>query len=64
LVAEQTGTLADNQKLLGSRDSIHPYMYLPALSGVLEDECVAWLFRPNLVSDELLADPRIGFATT
>jgi hypothetical protein len=57
LVAEQTGAVADNEKLLRSRDSIHPYMYLPALAEVLEDESVACLFRPSLVSDELLADP-------
>lgn len=57
LVAEQTGAVADNEKLLRTRDSIHPYMYLPVLAGVLEDECVACLFRPSLVSDELLADP-------
>lgn len=57
LVVEQTGAVAANEKLLRSRDSIHPYMYLPALAGVLEDECVACLFPPSLVSDELLADP-------
>ena len=46
-----------NEKLLRSRDTIHPYMYLPPLAGVLEEESVACLFRPSLVSDELLADP-------
>jgi hypothetical protein len=56
-VAEQTGSVADNVKLLRSRDSIRPYMYLPPLPGVLEEEKVACLFRPTLVSDELLADP-------
>lgn len=46
LVVEQTGAVAANEKLLRSRDSIHPYMYLPALAGVLEDECVACLSLP------------------
>ena len=32
-------------------------MYLPPLPGVLEEESVACLFRPSLVSDELLAEP-------
>jgi hypothetical protein len=32
-------------------------MYLPPLPGVLDDESVACLFRPSLVSDELLRDP-------
>jgi hypothetical protein len=56
-VAEQTGGVSDNEKLLRSRDSIHPYMYLPPLKDVLDDESVACLFRPSLVSDELLANP-------
>ena len=51
VVSEQT------QKLLRSRDSIHPHMYLPPLPGVLEEEGVACLFQPSLVSDKLLADP-------
>lgn len=54
---EQTGAVADSLKLLRSRDTLHPYMYLPALPGVLEEESVACLFRPSLVSDELLAEP-------
>jgi hypothetical protein len=56
-VADQTGGVSDNQKLLRSRDSIHPYMYLPPLEDVLGEESVACLFRPSLVSDELLASP-------
>jgi hypothetical protein len=56
-VAEQTSGISDNEKLLRSRDSIHPYMYLPALEDVLDDESVACLFRPSLVSDDLLANP-------
>lgn len=37
-------------------------MYLPPLPGLLEEESVACLFRPSLVSDDLLADPprRVG----
>lgn len=57
LVIEQTSSVAENQKLLRSRDAIHPYMYMPPLSEVLNEECIACLFRPSLVSDELLADP-------
>jgi len=56
-VAEQTGAVAENQKLIRSRDTIHPYMYLPPLEGVLDEESVACLFRPSLVSDELLTNP-------
>lgn len=56
-VAERTGAVSENQKLLRSRDTVHPYMYLPPLEGVLDEEGVACLFRPSLVSDELLADP-------
>ena len=43
--------------LLRGRDTITPYMYLPPLSGVFEGEQVACLFRPALVSDELLRHP-------
>jgi hypothetical protein len=57
LVAEQTAAVAENEMLLRSRDMIHPYMYLPPLPGVLDDESVACLFRPSLVSDALLTDP-------
>ena len=57
VVCEQTGAVSENEKLLRSRDSIHPYMYLPPLPEVLEEESVACLFRPSLVSDDLLADP-------
>lgn len=56
-VAEQTGAVADNVKLLRSRDTVRPYMYLPPLPGVFDDEQVACFFRPTLVSDELLAEP-------
>ncbi len=43
--------------MLRSRDMLHPYMYLPPLSGVIEEESVACLFRPSLAADELLAEP-------
>jgi len=49
--------VAANENLLRSRDAIQPYLYLPPRPGVLEVESVACLFRPTLVSDELLADP-------
>ena len=57
LVADETAAVEKNVALLRSRDTIHPYMYLPPLPGILEEESVACLFRPSLVSDELLADP-------
>lgn len=57
LVAEQTHAVQRNHALLQSRDAIHPYMYLPPLPDVLDEESVACLFRPSLVFDELLADP-------
>lgn len=57
VVSERTGAVAENEKLLRSRDSIHPHMYFPRLPGALEEESVACLFRPSLVSDELIADP-------
>jgi hypothetical protein len=55
-VAEATDAVERNVDLLRSRDTLHAYMYLPALEGHF-DESVACLFRPSLVSDEFLADP-------
>lgn len=57
LVLTETGALAESAKLLRSRDAIGPYMYLPPLPGLLDEETVACLFRPTLVSAELLAEP-------
>jgi hypothetical protein len=57
LVVAQTGAVERSLGLLRSRDTITPYMYLPQLDGVLADEHVACLFRPTLVSDELLREP-------
>jgi hypothetical protein len=56
-VVEQTQAVAGSEKLLRSRDTLHPYMYLPALPGVLEQESVACLFRPGLVADDFLSAP-------
>lgn len=56
-VVRLTGAVAESEKLIRSRDTVRPYMYLPPLPGVLDEEQVACLFRPTLVSDELLADP-------
>lgn len=55
-VAAATDAVASNVKLLRSRDSLHPYMYVPSLGGHF-DEGVACLFRPSLVADNFLADP-------
>jgi hypothetical protein len=57
LVVEQTAAIEKSLGLLRSRDTVTPYMYLPPLPDVLETEQVACLFRPTLVSDELLRDP-------
>lgn len=57
LVVAQTGTIERSLGLLRSRDAITPYMYLPQLDDVLAGEHVACLFRPTLVSDELLREP-------
>jgi hypothetical protein len=57
LVVTQTVALDRSLGLLRSRDVVTPYMYLPPLSGVLDGEHVACLFRPTLVSDELLREP-------
>jgi len=56
-VAKQAGAVANSVKLLRSRDPLHPYMYLPPLPGFLDGESVACLFRPSLVSDEMLVEP-------
>ena len=56
-VVAQTGAIERSLGLLRSRDAITPYMYLPELDGVLDGEHVACLFRPTLVSDELLREP-------
>ena len=56
-VAEHASAVEESMQLLRGRDTLRPYMYLPPLPGVLEEESVACLFRPSLVSDELLAEP-------
>jgi hypothetical protein len=57
LVVKQTAAIDKSIGLLRNRDAITPYMYLPPFPGVFESEQVACLFRPTLVSDELLSDP-------
>lgn len=57
LVVRQTGAIEASIGLLRSRDAITPYMYLPPLPHIFEGEQIARLFRPTLVSDELLRDP-------
>ncbi len=57
LVVEQTAAIEKSLGLLRGRDAITPYMYLPPLADVFEGEQVACLFRPTLVSDDLLRDP-------
>lgn len=57
LVLAQTGDLEQSANLIRSRDAVAPYVYLPPLPGVFEEEQVACLFRPGLVADDLLRDP-------
>lgn len=57
MVAEQAPGQRHNLGLIEARDSIHPYMYLPPLPGLLEEHLVACLYRPSLVDDELLRNP-------
>lgn len=47
----------DKRGLLRSRDSLQPYMYLPACPGLDEGELLALLPRPTMVSEEFLRDP-------
>lgn len=56
-VAAETEALEQSLGLVRGRDAVGAYMYLPPLAGAFEDESVACLFRPTLVSDELLAEP-------
>jgi hypothetical protein len=57
LIVAQTGAIERSLGLLRGRDTITPYVYLPPLPDVLDGEHVACLFRPTLVSDDLLRDP-------
>jgi hypothetical protein len=57
MVAEGSPATAHNLGLIRSRDQVIPYMYLPPLAGVLEEESVACLYRPTTVSDDFLRDP-------
>ena len=57
LVVAQTAAIERSLSLLRSRDVLTPYMYLPPLADMLDGEHVACLFRPTLVSDELLLEP-------
>jgi hypothetical protein len=58
VVLAKTSDLEQSEKLIRSRDAVHPYMYLPAVPGVIEEELVACLFRPGMVGDDLLRDPQ------
>ena len=55
-VAAATDAVERNVGLVRSRDSLLPYMYLPAFEGHFA-ESVACLFRPSLVADDFLTDP-------
>lgn len=57
LVRADAGDVERSLGLLRGRDALTAYVFLPALDGVLDGEHVACLFRPSLVSDELLREP-------
>lgn len=57
MVADQAPGQRQNLSLIEAHDSVHPYMYLPPLPGLLEEDLVACLYRPSLVDDELLRNP-------
>jgi hypothetical protein len=57
VVITSTDALQRSVGLLRNRDTITPYMYLPPLPGALDAEHVACLFRPTLISEELLRKP-------
>ena len=57
LVAERTPGQRQNLSLIEARDSVHPYMYLPPVPGLLDEALVACLYRPSLVDDATLRDP-------
>ncbi|MDQ5832133.1 MAG: hypothetical protein M3550_03625 [Actinomycetota bacterium] len=51
------GTPEDKRGLIRSRDSSHPYLYLPSCPGLDEGELIALLYRPALVAEEFLRSP-------
>jgi hypothetical protein len=57
MVAELAPGQRQNLGMIEARDSVHPYMYLPPVPGLLEEPLVACLYRPSLVDDALLRDP-------
>jgi hypothetical protein len=56
-VCDALGTPSDKRGLIRSRDSSHPYVYLPACPGLDEGELVGLLARPAMVSEEFLRIP-------
>lgn len=57
LIVAQTNAIEKSLGLMRGRDTLAPYMYLPPLPDLLDAEHAACLFRPTLVSDELLREP-------
>ncbi len=55
-IVEQTTGMERNVGLMRSRDSLHAYMYLPALSEFFP-ESAACLFRPTVVAENFLSEP-------
>jgi hypothetical protein len=56
-VCDALGTPEDKRGLIRSRDSSHPYLYLPPCAGLDEGDLVALLTRPAMVSEEFLRTP-------
>jgi hypothetical protein len=57
VVCDALGTPPDKRGLIRSRDSAHPYVYLPPCPGLDEGELVGLLSRPVMVSEEFLRTP-------
>jgi len=55
LIAENAPATATNVGLIRGRDTVVPYMYLPALPPIFE-ESAACLYRPTLLSDDELRE--------
>ena len=56
-LCDDLGTPQNKRGLIRSRDTSHPYMYLPACPGLDEGDLVGLLARPTMVSDDFLRTP-------
>ena len=56
-VVQETEAVEQSVGLIRSRDQLSAYLYLPPLGELIEEESVACLFRPTIVTENFLADP-------